>query len=335
MSLEVELYRTDDYIRYGTVQLLPLLCGFFEQMIGQPLAGARFELAFLPVDDPGVLPGTPSMVNLRASHGFIRVRVLRDRQLLYQHPHPVREVVGPQLQHLLSAREPAETHWGYGIRGQELDRIGLVRPAPQVRHARQVDPRAGRPPLFHLEDLDGPQPPEAGLGQLGVAAPADRPATGGGAVDVVLPDSLHEQLVRAAPFSAEVEEGGFLAGHLYRDPERPGRHIAEVTAAIPAERTGASMLNFTYTGESFLRVSESITSRGNGERLLGWYHTHLFPATESLGLSSVDIELHRSTFRQPWQVAALVNVDADRRVLRFYTVGKDTVAQAPYWQVAR
>jgi len=338
MSLEVELFRSDDYVRYGKVELLPLLCGFFEPLIGQPLAGARFELDFLPVYDPGELPGPPSVINLRASHGYVQVRVLRNGELLYQHPHPVREIVGPQLQGLLTKREPAETHWGFGIRGQGPDQIALVRPIPRVRHVVGVDARAGRkrPPLFHLEDVDGPQPPETSLDELGVAAPASGPAAATEArVSVVVRHRVREEFIRTTAFSAEIEEGGFLLGNVFRDRDRPGRLVTEVTDVIPAERTGASLLTFTFTGESFLRVGEHLANRGREERLLGWYHTHLFPAMGSLGLSSVDIDLHRSTFRQPWQVAALVNIVPDHRVLRFYAIGSDSVIQAPYWVVRR
>lgn len=45
--------------------------------------------------------------------------------------------------------------------------------------------------------------------------------------------------------------------------------------------------------ESFLRVSHQIEDRDGAEKLLGWYHTHLFAATSRSGPSSVDVELHR------------------------------------------
>src|SRR5215468_11771091 len=129
MSLKVELFRSDDYVPYGELALLPLLRTFFEPLIGEPLADARFVLTFLPVDDARVLPGLPSLVNLRSSHGYLQVKVSRDGKLLYRHPHPLREIIGPQLQKILMEREPAETHWGFGISGQSMDKIALIRPA--------------------------------------------------------------------------------------------------------------------------------------------------------------------------------------------------------------
>jgi proteasome lid subunit RPN8/RPN11 len=336
VSLQVELFRSDDYVRYGKLDLLPLLETFFEPLIGESLAGARFRLVFLPLDDPGVLTGPPSVVNLRSSHGYVQVYILHHGRLLYRHPHPVREIIGPQLQKILAQREPAETHWGFGIHGQDMDGIALVRPAPNIEHGIHVQASSRRAPLFHLEEVQEPEPPEATLADLGADVTAGDPGRlPGSPVSIVIDSMVRRAFVADTPFSSEVEEGGFLAGRVFRDASRPGSYIIEITAAIQAERTGASMLNFTFTGESFLRISERISARNRDESLLGWYHTHLFPATDALGLSTVDVDLHRSTFRRPWQVAALINVTETSRVLRFYRSDGETMARAPYWETTR
>ena len=169
----------------------------------------------------------------------------------------------------------------------------------------------------------------------GASDPADSSgAEGTPPIVVVIPGSIASWLLKIHEFSDEIEEGGFLAGTVYRDADRPSGYLVHVTAVLPAQRTGASMLNFTFTGESFLRVSHQLEDRGVAEKLLGWYHTHLFSATSHSGLSSVDVELHRSTFRRPWQVAALVNIPSrGRRVLRFYHGRDDEMALVPYWVV--
>jgi hypothetical protein len=336
MSLQVELFRSDDYVRYGKLALLPLLHAFFEPLIGEPLDDARFRLIFLPVDDSRILPGPPSLVNLRSSHGYVQVHVTRDGKLLYRHPHPLREIIGPQLQKILTEREPAETHWGFGISGQNLDEIALVRPAPRIAYGIDVRSRSRGAPLFHLEEVAEPEPPTSTLSDLG-AEVADSPhdSSPESPVSVVMSQQVRHAFLVDTPFSTEVEEGGFLAGYVFRDGDRAGCFIVEITDMIPAERTGASMINFTFTGESFLRIGEKISALNTGERLLGWYHTHLFGATDALGLSSVDVDLHRSTFRRPWQVAALINITTTSRVLRFYRIDGDTMARAPYWEVKR
>jgi hypothetical protein len=82
------------------------------------------------------------------------------------------------------------------------------------------------------------------------------------------------------------------------------------------------VLELTFTPDSFSSMQRRLQAEGSDVRLVGWYHTHLFAATRSPGLSRVDDELHLTTFRSPWQVAGLVNLDLARdprgRVLRFY-----------------
>jgi proteasome lid subunit RPN8/RPN11 len=364
-SLVVEIFRSDDYVPDGEIPLLPLLGEVFAKVIGPDGTGVVFELSFYQLMDLTRDRGHPSIENLRASHGYVRVRILRDGKLIYQHPHPVRELIGESLRSRLRKRDPEVTHWGYGVRGPGLEAIALSRPAPRVTHEVRV--RTGPQPrmTFSVEEMPEPDPPVTTLAALGgpdgvyVAGPRD--TDGGNAGDpeeasreegaeaeqsaepekpadqppvvIVIPGDLVTSLVKRYPFSDEIEEGGFLAGSVYLDADRPGGYLVHVTAALPAERTGASMINFTFTGESFLRVSQQLEKRDQGEKLLGWYHTHLFAATSRLGLSSVDVELHRSTFRRPWQVAGLVNITDDRRVLRFYHGEGKEMALVPYWTV--
>jgi hypothetical protein len=336
VSLQVELFRSDDYVHYGEVALMPLLRAFFEPLIGESLSGARFRLSFLPIGDTVRLPGQPSLINLRASHGYVQVAILRDGQLLYRHPHPVREVIGPQLRDMLTGLEPAETHWGFGIRGQGMDEVALIRPEPENLHSVTIRSGPNRIPVFQLEEVDGPEPPEATLSGLGAhGAPDEEAERPDYPVSVVIAEDVRLGFVGTTPFSTEVEEGGFLAGHVFRQAGSKTSYIIEVTAALQAERTGASMFHFTFTGESFLRVSERIHARQRGEQLLGWYHTHLFAATQALGLSSVDVDLHKSTFRRPWQVTALINISDHGRMLRFYRDDGDTMTMAPYWGADR
>ncbi len=334
MSLTIQIFKSDDYLPDGEIPLLPLLHEFFRPVIGEAAEGrVTFRLLFLGVSDKAALSGTPSVVNLRSSHGYVQVQIRRDGQLLYRHPHPVREIIAQPLRSMLAARDPETTHWGFGVRGQALDRIPLVRPAPRVANEIGVAARPRRARLFRLEEMAEPEPPWAGLAELGVAVPEDgdgNAADPESPIRVVMTEEIRTAFAETLPFSSEVEEGGFLAGNVFRDVNREGGYLVQVNAVIQAERTGASMLNFTFTGESFLRINEQIVTRGRGEKLLGWYHTHLFPATDSLGLSSVDVDLHRSIFRQPWQVAALVNISDNGRTLRFYRNNGKIMAKAPY-----
>jgi hypothetical protein len=152
-------------------------------------------------------------------------------------------------------------------------------------------------------------------------------------VKVLVPAALVDDLTRTQAFSAEVEEGGFLVGKVWTDAADPAGTIIELGAAPPAEHTGASFLHFTFTGTSFDAVKRDLRGVYGGNRLVGWYHTHLFPATDAMGLSSIDLRLHLTTFRQPWQVAGLLNLEAARRVLRFYVRRGDDMAECPQWVI--
>jgi proteasome lid subunit RPN8/RPN11 len=328
--IEVELFRSDDYVDAGRLPLLPLLHRVFEPMVGQSLEGTVIQLSFLPLSDRSPVPGSPSVVNLRGSHGYVQVRIVRGRTVLYQHPHALREVIGRPLQELLGRRLPEETHWGFGIRGPGLEKVALVRPEPMTAKRIEIAVGGPRQTLFHIEEVPEPDPPVATLQDLGVCGPAAEAQSG--PLAIVLHQRVHAALVRTRRFSQEVEEGGFLAGFVHRNAAYPGGRLVEVTAAIPAERTGASLLHITFTGESYLRIGESLAARARGESLVGWYHTHLFAATEQFGLSSADTDLHATTFQRPWQVAALVNIDQDTRVLRHYRrTGDDSMELVPYW----
>jgi hypothetical protein len=212
-----------------------------------------------------------------------------------------------------------------------MDDVMLFRPVPAIEHEFPV--KAGARPVFGLEEIAEPElrratPADVGTGDLGGAVTGLAWCP----VRVAVASAVQREFIATRRFSRQVEEGGFLVGHVFRGPGREDGFIVKVTAAVTAERSGASRHDFTFTGESFLRIGEQIARSGR-ERLLGWYHTHLFPATDAIGLSRVDAELHRSTFRLPWQVAALVNLAAEGRRLRFYCLDGQRLILAPYWVV--
>jgi proteasome lid subunit RPN8/RPN11 len=335
VSVQVELFRTTDYVGREHLPLAPLLREVFEEILGRPLPQAKFVLSLRGVDDSDPLPGHPTMVNLRPSHGYAHVSIVEHGLVIYRHPHTVREIVAEPLQRRLRETFPDVDHWGFGLTGPGLEQLPMVRPTPSVSGSWDIPAGMRRRRSSHIEELPDPEPPPGKLAALGVADPAepsggplDNP--GGQPVAVVLGRDTYLALMRH-DFSADVEEGGFIIGHRHADSDNPGRELLEVTAFVPAESTGASMLRFTFTGESFLRLGDLVARRQRDEHILGWYHTHLFAATPEFGLSTVDVRLHMSTFRRTWQVAALLNIDDDGRVLRFYRSGGEVMAEAPYW----
>jgi hypothetical protein len=338
-DIEVELYRPPDDTPLGRIPLAPLLNAFFEPVLGRPLAEARFILHLESVEDREEIPGFPRVVNLRGGLGYGEVTVVERGQVVYQHPHTLNEIVGGPLQQLLADRFPEIGQWGFRLVGGGLEHLTHERPIPQVAGGVGIRADGRRRRVSNMEQVMDSDPEIRTLAALGVedpTAPLGGPLPDGPgiAVSVVLTPAARSALTQRV-FSGEVEEGGFVIGHRYADGEGSGRHLIEVTAVVAAESTGASLLRFTFTGDSFLQLANLLARRGADEQILGWYHTHLFSATPEFGLSTVDVRLHTSTFRRPWQVAALVNLGRDGRVLRFFgSVGGAPDAgltEVPYW----
>jgi proteasome lid subunit RPN8/RPN11 len=137
-------------------------------------------------------------------------------------------------------------------------------------------------------------------------------------INVMMTDATKSLLLKDLPLSQRIEEGGFFLGTVRAIAGEQTRYLVEITAVTPAQSSGAGKGHFTFTADSFAAVNQLRAERGQGEELVGWYHTHLFEAGTGLGLSDVDLDLHFATFRRPWQVAGLLNVTKHRRVLRFY-----------------
>jgi len=335
MTVQVELFRSADYLGPEHLPLAPVLREVFEEILQRPLPHAKFVLSLRAVDDSEPLPGRPTLVNLRGSHGYAQVSIFDQGALIYQHPHTVREIVAEPLQRHLRTVFPEVDHWGFGLVGPGLENLGMVRPTPTVAGRVDIPASPRRRRATHVEELPEPEPPATTLAGLHVL---DAGQPRGGPIDdlesepvaVVLSDSAYHA-VAGYEFSPDVEEGGFVIGHRHADRDHPGRTLLEVTAIVPAQSTGASLLRFTFTGESFLRLGDLLARRNRDEQILGWYHTHLFAATPSFGLSTVDVKLHTSTFRRSWQVAMLVNLEATSRVLRFYRSDGNHLAEAPFW----
>ncbi len=327
MSLEIELFRGPDFEAAGTLPLVNFLQPTIEHMLGVSLDGAIIHLAVLSVPDDSFIPGSPVVYNLLPDYGYAYVSVVRNGNILYKHPHTIEDIVTQQLQAYLRSKYPDELQWGFRLLIPGLPRVSLVRPKPLVDGVVGVRPFApGEQPGFSIRRLADASPPEASVADFGVT-PATAPQEG--QIRVLVPASLHTDL-GSRPLSNEVEEGGFLLGQLYRDRDSSGSYLLHITTAPAAEHTGASLLHFTFTGDSFAAVKRKLREQGSVERILGWYHTHLFAATEHMGLSSVDFKLHFSTFTHPWQVAGLINLDGSKRVLRFYVRQGEEMALCPH-----
>lgn len=128
----------------------------------------------------------------------------------------------------------------------------------------------------------------------------------------------YDALARSQPVSDQVEVGGFLVGQVYSDATTE-QLLVDIQHVLAAEGTSASLALLRFTADTWSALRRRLVSDLQGLRLLGWWHTHLFPATDSFGLSGLDETLQRLYFPSPWHFAALLNVSAEQgRVLRCY-----------------
>ncbi|HEY4383502.1 MAG TPA: hypothetical protein VGN34_03365, partial [Ktedonobacteraceae bacterium] len=109
---------------------------------------------------------------------------------------------------------------------------------------------------------------------------------------VFIPADLYDDLCCHLSLSKKKEEGGYILGNVYRlagSPENEDapefRWLLEVTDLLMAEDTVGSSAVLLFTGDSWSKVSRRRDRDYPTRRLIGWFHTHLFPATDSFGLS--------------------------------------------------
>jgi hypothetical protein len=143
-----------------------------------------------------------------------------------------------------------------------------------------------------------------------------------------------QALQSTQPVSDTVEVGGYLVGQVYQQADAPETLLVEVQHVLAAVGTQASAALLLFTGDSWSMLRRRLASDLQGFRLLGWWHTHLFPATDSFGLSGLDETLHRQFFTSAWHFAALLNVSQEQgRVLRCYQTDDQNVLQESAYQV--
>lgn len=195
------------------------------------------------------------------------------------------------------------------------------REAPHVDGSVEVDLTRRRGVAFSIRKEVEPSLPVFDLSASGI------PPAGLDRTNVLLSAEILERF-ETLPLNGTIEDGGFLIGRVYQVGEDDERTMVELTRVIPAEHSGASSAHFTFTGDSFQALTETLSREPEGDRLVGWWHTHPHGVASTMGLSGRDIELHTRTFGRPWHLAGLINLSplgaAGQRYLRFFVSDPDT-----------
>ncbi|MEU6232499.1 JAB N-terminal domain-containing protein [Kitasatospora sp. NPDC047058] len=328
-SAMIVLYKGRSFERAATVPLSGMVVAALQSHLPALQAPTRLSvrLRFLARPDPRVIEGPPVLHNLRSQIGQIHVEIGAQGRPVVREVFSVRELLGEILLRTVAELDPEAEEWGYCLEHPRLDRYDLHRPTPPVEGSMEIDLRDTRPGLtvstVEADPVPLAEPDEFGIDPARV-----------GQVGILLGHELREQLA-TMPLSTRLEEGGFLLGRPHRlapSDGAPGgeRYLLEVSAITPAEHSGASVSHFTFTGDSFREVNRRLTESERDEQLVGWYHTHLFSGRTS-GLSSIDVDMHHGTFRQPWQVAALINLTSEERLLRFYRWADQEMRECAVW----
>lgn len=333
----VLLYKGTSFDLVGKMTLSSLMVEGLRRDLpdGEPDEPLIMHLRYVRRPDPRLVDGPRTIHNLRSQIGRLGVIVSQGGETVIDREYPVRELLGPVLQHVVQQLDPEEQVWGFCIDHPSLSGLALGRSTPEVEGTMDLNLRESRR-SFTVRKVAEPPVPGVDPADLGIDA------AGLGQVTVLLSGDIHGHL-HQMKLSRRLEEGGFLLGRVLRvlgperaeragdDGEAPAdRYLVEINEVTPAEHSGAGALHFTFTGDSFRDVNQRITTSGQDRQLMGWYHTHLFSGNES-GLSSIDVDLHLGTFRQPWQVAGLINLTGEERLLRFYARSGDSVRECEQW----
>ncbi|MGN5381470.1 JAB N-terminal domain-containing protein [Streptomyces lasalocidi] len=334
----VLLYKGTSFELVGKMTLSSLLVEAVRRELvdGDPDEQLVLEIRYLRRPDPRLADGPRTIHNLRSQIGRLALTVTRGSEKVVDGEFPVRELLGPVLQHVVQQVDPDEEVWGFCLDHPSLSGVALGRSTPEVEGTMDLNLRESRR-SFTVRKVAEPPMPGLDPDQLGIDA------AGLGPVTVLLSADLHGHLhemklsraagggrlpARQGPQGPAPRPAAAAAGG---DGEaQPDRYLVEITEVTPAEHSGAGALHFTFTGDSFRDMNQRITASGPDRQLMGWYHTHLFSGNDS-GLSSIDVDLHLGTFRQPWQVAGLINLSGDERLLRFYARSGDSVRECEQW----
>lgn len=95
----------------------------------------------------------------------------------------------------------------------------------------------------------------------------------------------------------ENEVGGFLIGFL-------GEDGLTVTHAVPAREAVGSAAQLTFPPEAWTAVLATIEERNQGERLVGWYHSH---PGHGIFLSAYDEFIQSQFFPEEGQIAIVID----------------------------
>jgi proteasome lid subunit RPN8/RPN11 len=120
------------------------------------------------------------------------------------------------------------------------------------------------------------------------------------AVAIRIHEPVLEEILDYSEQDLRRELGGFLLGPKVAE----GQQHVEIRRFWPAVDARSQAAALTFTHETWSGIHRALDERFPDDCIVGWQHTH-----PGLGvfLSGYDLFIHRNYFREPWQVALVVD----------------------------
>ncbi len=120
------------------------------------------------------------------------------------------------------------------------------------------------------------------------------------AVRLYVRERVLEQILDYSERDLTRELGGFLLGGYHED----GYAYVEVRHFLEAVDARSQAASLTFTHETWATMTRDISQRYPDELIVGWQHTH---PNLRVFLSGYDLFIHRHFFKEPWQIAMVVD----------------------------
>lgn len=151
------------------------------------------------------------------------------------------------------------------------------------------------------------------------------------AVAILIREPVLEQILDYSEQDVSRELGGFLIGGRFQNqPQQPPilrpdenpkfpppsnlessnqqtshqQPAIEVCHFLPALDVRSEAGSLTFTHETWAAMTRQVDQQFPGQLVLGWQHTH---PDFGVFLSGYDLFIHRNFFREPWQIALVVD----------------------------
>lgn len=147
---------------------------------------------------------------------------------------------------------------------------------------------------------------------------------------IPFPIYLHQRVnlstTEHARQNPEREVGGVLLGDVRLD--ETGQMYVIVTHALKAEFASETRGHLTFTHQTWLQIHATLDAHYPDKSIVGWYHTH--PGW-TIFLSDWDLFIHQNFFKQPWQIALVIDPSLNRAG---FFVWKDNQINSPQKPIA-